>query len=110
MTTAADRALNVAELLERILLQLPMKDILLDQRVAKFWRDLVKSSPKLQQALFYRPDYEVETWTAVNWEIDSRDDASTVVEAVTPGVHDQSEIPHDTLVVGTRQRIVIGVP
>lgn len=85
MASADLRALHVAELLERILLSLPMKDILLDQRVCKFWKELVKNSPKLQQALFYQPDYsDTETWTAINWSDIEDDEECLVLEAVTP--------------------------
>ncbi|KAM3423861.1 hypothetical protein BST61_g1258 [Cercospora zeina] len=68
MATAAERAFHVAELLERILLSLLMKDILLNQRVSKFWKALVKNSPKLQQALFYWPDHETQTWMALDFD------------------------------------------
>ncbi|PPJ53149.1 hypothetical protein CBER1_11666 [Cercospora berteroae] len=85
MASAAERALSVAELLERILLSLPTRDILLDQRVSKFWKELVRNSPKLQQALFYQPDYsDTETWTAINWSDIEDDEECLVLEAVTP--------------------------
>ncbi|GIZ36886.1 hypothetical protein CKM354_000035200 [Cercospora kikuchii] len=85
MATAAERALNVAELLERILLSLPMKDILLYQRVSKFWKELVKNSPRLQQALFYRPDYDTETWTAIDFnDLQYSDGEARIIEAISP--------------------------
>lgn len=102
MATAADRALNVAELLERILLSLPMKDILLDQRVCKFWQDLTKNSPKLQQALFYRPDYNTETWTALDFAVMRFTDSAHVVEAVLP------HAKHDTTAGEWHQKLVVG--
>lgn len=51
-------AMNVAEtpeLVEMILMQLPLPSILLCQRVNCTWRDIIKQSPKLQCALFFRP-------------------------------------------------------
>ncbi|KAK5710221.1 hypothetical protein LTR17_019056 [Elasticomyces elasticus] len=41
------------ELVEIILLQLPMKDLLLSQRVCKTWKAVVESSPGIQNALFF---------------------------------------------------------
>ncbi|KAK5128287.1 hypothetical protein LTR85_002954 [Meristemomyces frigidus] len=49
---ACTRALGVTELKERILLHLPLKDLLLAQRVSKEWRDLIQDSQKTRQALF----------------------------------------------------------
>ncbi|KAK4496479.1 hypothetical protein PRZ48_012459 [Zasmidium cellare] len=54
--SAATRAFDVAELREMILAQLPMKDILLNQRVSKDFRDTIQSSKLLQEALFFRTD------------------------------------------------------
>ncbi|EME77441.1 uncharacterized protein MYCFIDRAFT_85123 [Pseudocercospora fijiensis CIRAD86] len=52
---AAAAVFYTAELLEHILKFLSMKDLLLDQRVCKQWRDVIKQSPELQQNLFFRP-------------------------------------------------------
>lgn len=46
---------DITEIAENILAHLPMKDLLLAQRVAKGWRDLITSSPALQELLFMRP-------------------------------------------------------
>ena len=46
---------GVPELVEMILLQLPVKDVLLAQRVDRTWQGVITGSPKLQQALFFRP-------------------------------------------------------
>ncbi|CAK1361063.1 hypothetical protein CB0940_03526 [Cercospora beticola] len=109
MATAAERALNVAELLERILLSLPMKDILLDQRVSKFWKELVKNSPKLQQALFYRPDYDTETWTAIDWYEIEYVSGALVLEAVGPQVNKDAESSdwHRQVVMGRANELLL---
>lgn len=50
------------EMLETILLALPLKDLLLSQRVTGLWRDLIKASKKLQQALFLLPEDVGTSW------------------------------------------------
>lgn len=45
----------VTEIAENILAHLPMKDLLLAQRVSKAWQELITSSPALQELLFMRP-------------------------------------------------------
>ena len=54
-TTATTKVFDVAELLEHILSHLPMKDILLAQRVSKQFRHAIKNSLTLQRKLFYLP-------------------------------------------------------
>ena len=51
----AHRVLNTTELLEMILLELPMRDILLSQRVDKNFETTIKHSLKLQRAVFLAP-------------------------------------------------------
>ena len=58
----ATRSRNIAELcfgtfelLEQILLSLPLKDVLLMQRIGKIWRDVVMKSHKLRRSLFFKP-------------------------------------------------------
>ncbi|KAK3628704.1 hypothetical protein LTR56_015665 [Elasticomyces elasticus] len=53
--------LLTTELLERILSHLPMKDLLLAQRVSPKWRDVICQSPLLQQQLFL-PRREEFVW------------------------------------------------
>ncbi|WPB01981.1 uncharacterized protein RHO25_006615 [Cercospora beticola] len=43
------------ELVETILCFLPAKDLLFVQRVGTHWRHIIKTSPRLQAALFYTP-------------------------------------------------------
>lgn len=50
-----DAVSNIPELLETILLNPPIKDLLLAQRINKTFQAAILSSPKLQQALFLKP-------------------------------------------------------
>ncbi|KAF7197395.1 hypothetical protein HII31_01205 [Pseudocercospora fuligena] len=54
ITSAKDRALGIAELLEMILERLPMRDLLNTLRVNKTWSALIEKSPKLQERLFLK--------------------------------------------------------
>ncbi|KAK5119519.1 hypothetical protein LTR85_007619 [Meristemomyces frigidus] len=42
------------ELVEMILMQLPLPDVLLAQRVDKTWKGIIQSSPQLQRTLFFK--------------------------------------------------------
>ncbi|KAF7187798.1 hypothetical protein HII31_10698 [Pseudocercospora fuligena] len=59
---AAAAVFYTAELLESILKLLPMRDLLLDQRVCTHWRDAIKQSPELQQNLFFQPREATAHW------------------------------------------------
>lgn len=62
-TAAAARAVfDTAELLEHIMLQVPMATILTSQRVCQQFRDIVKTSKKIQEKLFFRTNSECEYW------------------------------------------------
>lgn len=50
----------VPELVENMLLRLPLPDILLAQQVSHSWNSLIKNSPTLQRALFFRPSHDVQ--------------------------------------------------
>lgn len=52
---AATRVFGIPELAEMILLHLPMRDLLLAQRVCSHWRTSIEGSPKIQRALFFTP-------------------------------------------------------
>ncbi|GIZ48477.1 hypothetical protein CKM354_001153600 [Cercospora kikuchii] len=52
---AATTVFDTAELLEAILLQLPLVDILRAQRINRSFQDSIKKSPSLQRALFLKP-------------------------------------------------------
>jgi len=46
---------DTPELVEMILLQLPLPDIILTQRVNRAWQQIITGSPNLQRTLFFRP-------------------------------------------------------
>ena len=52
--SAAARVFAIAELHENILRQLPMRDLLLAQRVCSSWQDAITTSTLLQQLLFLK--------------------------------------------------------
>ncbi|USW55631.1 Putative F-box domain-containing protein [Septoria linicola] len=52
--SAALRTFGVVELLERVLQNLEIKDLVIVTRVCKDWKDLVDSSPLLQEITFKR--------------------------------------------------------
>ncbi|KAK5705727.1 hypothetical protein LTR17_021415 [Elasticomyces elasticus] len=54
--------LLTTELLEPILSQLPMKDLLLAQRVSRKWRDVIAQSKEMQQQLFMLPREAEFVW------------------------------------------------
>ena len=53
--TPASQVFATTELLEGILLDLPMKDLLFVQGECTGWKAVIDASPKLQQALFFPP-------------------------------------------------------
>ncbi|KAI7342132.1 hypothetical protein KC354_g16583 [Hortaea werneckii] len=54
LSAARNAVLHTTELLENILYFLPMKDLLFAQRVCMKWRELIRRSIPLQEALFFR--------------------------------------------------------
>ncbi|KAK5687080.1 hypothetical protein LTS10_001217 [Elasticomyces elasticus] len=50
---AANQVLDLPELFEAIVLQLPMRDLLFAQRVSKTWKANLDASPAVQKALFF---------------------------------------------------------
>ena len=46
--------LNTPELLGLNFLQLPMRDLLLAQRVSRYFHEIISSTPALQEAVFFR--------------------------------------------------------
>jgi hypothetical protein len=51
-----DQVFNIPELLENILMRLPITTVLVNvQRVCKLWRDTVQQSSALQRALYFNP-------------------------------------------------------
>lgn len=51
-TPASTKALNILELHEAILLELPVKRLFIAQGVSKTWQDAIKKSPSLQKKMF----------------------------------------------------------
>lgn len=74
--SAANRVVNVGELLELILPHLPFKNILLSQRVCNLWRQTVLLAPKLQQALFLRPRLAKYAWLQDNSHYEQEDSSA----------------------------------
>ena len=73
--SASDQVLALPELLESILLYLPMVDLLLNaQRVARCWEDTIRNSTKLQQALFFSPlNHETKSLSFRVWRSHNAD-------------------------------------
>ena len=59
MASPATTVLATYELLENILLNLPIKDLFIIQRVDSTWRDLIQRSDPLQHKMFLRPAGDV---------------------------------------------------
>ncbi|KAK4616240.1 hypothetical protein CLAFUW4_09927 [Fulvia fulva] len=53
--SAAQRVFGIFELAEAIFLEMPPRDILLDQRVSRTWQSTIIESTPLQQATFNKP-------------------------------------------------------
>ncbi|KUJ13209.1 uncharacterized protein LY89DRAFT_784962 [Mollisia scopiformis] len=61
MTPAQNQVFALPEIVENILLQLPLRDLLVNaQRVCHGWNEVTKS-PTLQQALFFEPSPQSQT-------------------------------------------------
>ena len=54
--SAVDRILAIPELFESILLELPERNLLLEQRVNTQWHETIETSPALQHKLFFRAE------------------------------------------------------
>ena len=53
--TAAVRVFEVTEILESIMLEVPMRDLLLSKRVSRQFQQNIVGSVNLQRALFFEP-------------------------------------------------------
>lgn len=58
--SAAQQVFRLPELLELILLSLPQRDLLLSQRVSNSFLQTTQGSVRLQRALFFAPDWNLE--------------------------------------------------
>jgi hypothetical protein len=61
--SAAEQVFRLPELLETILLHLSQKDLLLSQRVSRNFRGTIFGSIRLQRALFFAPNWDLECRT-----------------------------------------------
>ncbi|KAK0322712.1 hypothetical protein LTR82_006168 [Friedmanniomyces endolithicus] len=62
-TTACERVLGTAELHEQVLLKLPLRHLICAQAISRSWRNAIKSSPALRQALFLMPAKPTRAWS-----------------------------------------------
>ena len=84
-TDAARRAVfDTAELLEQIVLELPLATIFTSQRVCHQFQDIVTTSSKIQEKLFFRINGQHERWTHVGDEDDDDYDPFHIVR-LPPG-------------------------
>ncbi len=58
-------ALNTAELLEKVLIDLPFYDLIRSQRVCTLWRDTITRSTTIRCKLFLSVDEVKERWAVV---------------------------------------------
>ncbi|TKA70606.1 hypothetical protein B0A55_06712 [Friedmanniomyces simplex] len=60
---------DTVELLETIILHLPLRDILVLQRVSKQWQAVIQGSRKVKRALFLEPsgDVKLKTYKTPEW-------------------------------------------
>lgn len=97
--------LQVVELLELILLNLPMRELLLSQRVCRRWKDVITGSQALQRALYFLPEPDVECHSPsfTGKPISSYFRPNRLLEDAfwnqfdIPPVSDESCIPHQKL-------------
>ncbi len=64
--SALIQVFHLPELLELILLHLSQKDLLLSQRTSLSFRHTIRTSPRLQKALFFAPDWNLESRNLVS--------------------------------------------
>ncbi|GIZ48360.1 hypothetical protein CKM354_001142400 [Cercospora kikuchii] len=69
--TACHEALAIVEILEPVLLYLPIRYLLLAQGVSKFWREVIDGSQSIQKALFFFPVLD-EPLCYMDWEFDDK--------------------------------------
>lgn len=55
MPSAVELVMSIVELLEIILVQLPMSDLLFVQGVCKYWQTVIRKSIKIQRRFFFIP-------------------------------------------------------
>jgi hypothetical protein len=65
MVSAVDLVWRTTELLENIILFLPLRDLLLAKRISIRFRDVMNESSKVRKALFFEPLWEVPKAEAI---------------------------------------------
>ncbi|KAK5708281.1 hypothetical protein LTR97_000821 [Elasticomyces elasticus] len=66
---ATHQVFHFTELLEIILLDLPMQDLLLAQRVCSTWKGVIDGSQAIQRALFFIPGSTTDiTYGSIDWK------------------------------------------
>ena len=71
-STAAERVLNLPELLELILLPAGVREIMAMEQVNKSIRDTIKAAPRLQMALYLKPETSPENAPEEKPDVDRR--------------------------------------
>ncbi|KXT01885.1 hypothetical protein AC578_2173 [Pseudocercospora eumusae] len=97
------QTLNTTELLEAILVQLPIKDLLFAQLVCSTWKNCIEASPRLQQGLFFQlPEGDPTTdlasillsapWALLEDDGDTKDIRNTIVNPLLTKVFEKDEL------------------
>ncbi|CAK4029407.1 hypothetical protein CB0940_11031 [Lecanosticta acicola] len=81
--SAYEKVFRVSELAEAVLLELPPRQVLRNQIVCRQWKEVIKGSIPLQEALFFRP------------------------LTITPPVHYESEHDHWAISEAPRSRVIV---
>ena len=87
------RVFGTTELQEQILLKLPLRSVLRAQGVSRCWRDLIKYSSMLRQALFLTPAKPTMVWTLADKEAESPSGpGGSGLLGPAAGLHDLDEL------------------
>ncbi|EME80649.1 uncharacterized protein MYCFIDRAFT_84666 [Pseudocercospora fijiensis CIRAD86] len=86
LVKTAQRLFSIAELAENVILRLPMKELLINRRVSKEWRNTIDNSLSIHQKLFLRSAMDSPPHLLVDCRRSKRtiDLAAGECEAYTP--------------------------
>lgn len=84
--SAVAKVFTTVEMLEAVLLELPMKDLLRAQQVRKHWKQVMTGSIAIQRALFMRPGIAAEAAVDSFRFSYTKDDGTTGTFAINPWV------------------------
>ncbi|KAI7485153.1 hypothetical protein KC357_g3009 [Hortaea werneckii] len=87
--SAVAKVFTTVELLEAVLLELPMKDLFRTQQVRKHWKQVIAGSNAIQKALFMRPGSTAEAAVDSFRYTYIKDDGTTSEIAINPWVCDE---------------------